>query len=70
VQEYVLVEQDYVDITVFRRKENWLSRYYFLGDTFTFESIDLTLAVKDIYRRANNGDMLEFLRTKMDERDD
>jgi len=26
--------------------------------------------VKDIYRRANNGDMLEFLRTKMDERDD
>jgi Uma2 family endonuclease len=64
LQEYVLIEQDFVDVQVFRRSENWLARHYFLGDDITFESIGLTLSVEDIYHRVQNDDMLEFLANK------
>ena len=64
LKEYVLIEQDYVDIQVIRRSEGWLPRHYFLGDEITFESIDLSLAVEDIYSRVNNSDMNDFLASK------
>jgi len=64
VQEYVLIEQDYVDITHFRRKNSWLPEHYFLGEEITFESIALTLTVEEIYHRVNNEDMLELAQTK------
>lgn len=65
LQEYVLIEQDFVDVQVFRRNEGWLVRHYFLGDEVTFESIGLTLPVEDIYHRVQNDDMLEFLSNKI-----
>jgi len=62
VQEYVLIEQDFVDLQVLRRSESWLPRHYFLGDEVIFESINLTLSVEEIYSRVLNEDMLEFLK--------
>ena len=67
LQEYVLIEQDFVDIEVVRRTEGWQSKHYFLGDEVTFESIDLTLAVEDIYQRVQNEDMVEFLIEKAED---
>lgn len=64
LQEYVLIEQDYVDIQVIRRHESWLPRHYFLGDEITFESINLTLPVEEIYARVHNEEMLDFLTNK------
>ena len=64
LQEYVLIEQDFVDIEVVRRKDDWGSKHYFLGDDVTFESIGLTLPVAEIYHRVNNEDMTEFLKAK------
>jgi Uma2 family endonuclease len=64
LQEYVLIEQDFVDVQVFRRSEGWLARHYFLGDEVTFKSIGLTLPVEDIYHRVQNDDMVEFLANK------
>jgi len=64
LQEYVLIEQDFVDIEVFRKKDNWFPQHYFLGEEVTFESIDLTLTVEEIYHRVNNEDMVEFLNNK------
>jgi hypothetical protein len=64
LQEYVLIEQDFVDVQVFRRNEGWLVKHYFLGDEVTFESIGLTLSVEDIYHRVQNDDMVEFLDNK------
>jgi len=61
LQEYVLIEQDFVDIEVVRRSEGWQPRHYFLGDQVNFESINLTLSVEEIYSRVKNEDMLEFL---------
>ena len=60
LKEYVLIEQDFVDIEVFRKKDNWFPMHYFLGDEVTFESIDLTLIVEEIYHRVNNEDMIEL----------
>ncbi len=67
LQEYVLIEQDFVDIEVVRKSEGWQSSHYFLGDEVTFESIDLTLLVEEIYLRVHNEDMIEFLSQKEDE---
>jgi Uma2 family endonuclease len=61
LQEYVLIEQDIVDIEVSRRSANWQSQHYFLGDEVFFESLDLKVPVEEIYRRVENEDMQEFL---------
>ena len=36
LQEYVLIEQDFVDIEICRRSLGWKSEHYFLGDTVFF----------------------------------
>lgn len=61
LQEYVLIEQDCVDVEVFRRSANWLSEHYFLGDSVTLESVGLSVSVGDIYQRVNNEDMRDYL---------
>jgi Uma2 family endonuclease len=61
LQEYILIEQDFVDVQVFRRNEGWLVKHYFLGDELTLQSINLTLSVEEIYHRVQNDDMVEFL---------
>ena len=60
LQEYVLVEQEFVSIQVLRKSNHWVSEYYYLGDMVTFESIGLTLGVEEIYNRVDNKDMDEF----------
>ena len=59
--EYVLIEQDFVDIEVMRKSDNWKSSHYFLGDKVHFDSIDLTLTVEEIYHRIHNDNMHEYL---------
>jgi len=61
LQEYVVIEQDVVDIEICRRNRHWQSEHYFLGDEVYFESIDLRLAVATIYERVENEDMLNYL---------
>ncbi|MGZ8245910.1 Uma2 family endonuclease [Methylomagnum sp.] len=57
LQEYVLIEQDIVDVEVCRRSEGWVSRHFFMGDAVTFESIGLSLSVEAIYARVENEDV-------------
>ena len=60
LQEYVLIEQDIVDVEVCRRSESWVSEHYFMGDEITFAAIDLTLSVNEIYERVVNDDVSAF----------
>jgi Uma2 family endonuclease len=64
VEEYVLVEQDVVSIEVLRRNNDWRPEYFYLGDSVTFDPIQLTLTVEEIYDRVDNGDMNEFRQRK------
>ena len=64
LEEFVLIEQDYVDIAVFRKNQSWQPTHYFLGDTIEFESIGLSLAVETIYKRVENQDMTDFLQAQ------
>jgi Uma2 family endonuclease len=66
LEEYVVIEQDFVEIEVFRKADGWKSTYYFLNDDITFTSIDLTLPVVEIYQRVDNEDMREFLSKKLE----
>lgn len=61
LQEYVIIEQYVADISVFRKKDQWQPTHYFLGDDITFESIGLTLAVEELYKRVDNQDVNEWL---------
>ena len=61
LQEYVLIEQDFVDVEICRRTNHWQSEHYYLGDEVYFSSIDLSLPVEAIYARVANPDMQEFL---------
>ena len=61
LQEYVLIEQDFVNVEVLRKSEQWQGRHYVLGDEVYFASINLTLSVADIYERVKNEDMDIFV---------
>ena len=65
LQEYVLIEQDIVDVDICRRSESWVSEHYFMGDEVTFAAIDLTLTVNEVYERVVNEDVSTFLRGEM-----
>jgi Uma2 family endonuclease len=65
LQEYVLVEQDIVDIEVVRRSHGWLPEHYYLGDEITLASINLTISVEEIYDRIQNADIIEWLQAQV-----
>lgn len=62
LREYVLIEQDIVDVEVCRRGQGWQPEHYFMGDEVTFAAIDLTLSVNEIYERVINDDVNSFFR--------
>ena len=64
LQEYVVIEQDYCEIEVFRKNKDWQASLYFIGDEISFDSIETTISVEDIYYHVNNDDMAQFLRDK------
>ena len=64
MKEYIMIEQYSASIDVFRKSEGWILRNYILGEEITFESIDLTLSVEEIYHRVKNEDMMHFLEKK------
>ena len=68
LKEYVLIEQDFVDVEVFRKENDWRSDHYFLGDEVRFASIGFTISVEEIYERVTNEDMVKFLQAKTEER--
>lgn len=64
LEEYVLIEQELVEVEVLRRSNNWLPERYYLGDEVTFASIGLTLTVEEVYDRVQNSDVVEWLQQK------
>ncbi len=64
LQEYVVMEQDFCEVEVFRKSDDWKSTMYFLGDEINFESINTTISVEDIYYHVKNEDMTNFLKEK------
>ena len=58
LQEYVLIEQDIVDVEICRRNNHWQPEHHYLGDVVYFAAIDLRLPVEEIYMRVTNQDIL------------
>lgn len=61
LHEYIMIEQDFVEIEICRRDDYWQSEHFFLGDDVVFTSIDLALKVEDIYERVINEDMADYV---------
>ena len=49
LQEYVLIEQNFMCVYVFRRNQDWHGEIYQKGEDITFKSIDLTLPIEELY---------------------
>lgn len=49
--EYVVVSQDTPFLKIFRRRTHWQAEDFYAEDSFTLESVGLTLQVQQIYRR-------------------
>jgi len=64
LEKYVLIEQNFSEIQVFSRQNHWQSSYYYLGDTITFASLNVTVTVEDIYYQVNNDDVTTFLQNQ------
>jgi len=62
LQEYVVIEQDVVDVEVCRRNNHWQPEHFYLGDEVFFESIDCRVPVAEIYDRVVNDDMNDYLK--------
>lgn len=58
--EYVLIEQDIAEVTVYRRSAGWQPSYYYLGQMVTLDSINTTLQVEDIYERVENSELAKW----------
>jgi Uma2 family endonuclease len=52
LEEYVLVSQDFRQIEVFRRADQWQVTVYAKGEV-PLHSVDLAVAIDDIYRRTD-----------------
>ncbi|MBK8454056.1 MAG: Uma2 family endonuclease [Thiofilum sp.] len=49
LQEYLLCAQDSPLVEIYRKRNEWRAEYFLAGQSFTLDSIGLTLAVNDIY---------------------
>lgn len=64
--EYVLVEQDIAEVTVYRRNAGRQPSYYYLGQDVRLESIHATLKVEDIYEWVENAELTRWRLEKLD----
>lgn len=60
LQEYVQIEQDFVDIEICRRSNRWQSEHFYLGEEIYLAAIDLRVSVETIYSRVDNEDVRAF----------
>lgn len=68
--EYVLIEQDIAEITVYRRSASWQPSYYYLGEEVLLESIGAALRVEDIYEHVENGDLAQWRVDRLESKGD
>jgi Uma2 family endonuclease len=53
LEEYILVAQDRIEVTVFRRNEHWRAETYTtLGEAVPLKSLNLTIPMQAIYGRS------------------
>lgn len=61
LEYYVLVEQDFCEISVLSRAAGFIPQYYYLGDTVPFPLLEVAVSVNDIYDRVENDDKKRYL---------
>ena len=61
LEYYVLIEQDFCEVSVLSRSEGFIPQYYYLGDEITFPAVDVTIKVNDIYERVENDDKKRYV---------
>ncbi len=60
LQEYMLIEQDFLQVEVFRRSQGWQPSYYYWNDVVELESLQVSLTVQAIYEQVNNEEIRQL----------
>lgn len=61
LQEYVLLEQDFMVVTVYRKADDWKASIYQKDDDVPLDSIGLTLTMKEVYEEVAIKPILTIL---------
>ena len=67
LEYYVLVEQDFCEISVLSRAEGFIPQYYYLGDDIDFPIINVSVSVNEVYDRIENEDKDRYLNSLLEE---
>jgi len=68
LEYYVLIEQDFCEVSVLSRAAGFIPQYYYLGDNIEFPLLELAVAVNDIYDRIDSEDKQLYLEKLINER--
>ena len=49
LQEYVLCSQETAHVEIYRKRSEWKAEYFVTGQTFTLESVGLTVVIDELY---------------------
>ena len=49
LEEYAVIEQDFMHVTIYRKQDNWKATSYLKDDRVIFESVKLEMSMSDIY---------------------
>ena len=49
LQEYVLCSQETAHVEIYRKRTDWKAEYFVTGQTFTLESVGLTVVIDELY---------------------
>jgi len=63
LEYYVIIEQDYCEISVFSRAAGFIPKFYHLGDEIHFATISVSVTVNDVYERIDNEDKQRYLKS-------
>jgi Uma2 family endonuclease len=64
LEYYVLVEQDFCEVSVLIRAEGFIPKYYYLGQEIDLPLLDLSVSVDDIYDGIDNEDKQRYLASR------
>ena len=64
LEYYVLIEQDFCEITLLSREQGFIPQSFYFGDTMSLPAINVELEISELYQQVKNEDMSKWLQNQ------